>query len=380
MTYSLLDILPATIGALGKNIKINDGTYTSYLQQKLKLPKINKAIIILCDGLGYYNLSKAIAYVPFLREHFEKCLLGKTILPSTTACALTSFAFSLPPGKTGIMGYKQLNPQTQKVINFLNATNLDKAPPFAYSKNQKYKTNFELAEEADCKTASIMEDSFKNSFLTNLYCKGSDIYATNNTQTKIDLSLQLIEKYNLVYLYYSNIDKMGHKHGVFSEYWYIALSELDLYLRKIYQKIPHNSLLLLTADHGMINKNPYTQYDIAKIPQLIDNIKAIGGEPRFIHLYLSNTSKLDKTLATWQNFWQDKVKIITKQQAINQKLLGSINPQYYSSIGDLIVICQSFTSILDSRIPKPNAKLMIGLHGSNSKEEQTIPIFPIIKN
>ncbi|MDR3116266.1 MAG: alkaline phosphatase family protein [Bifidobacteriaceae bacterium] len=384
MVNRLLDIIPSAFRSL-------DVDYVS-TAQKLNFPKAEKVILILCDGLGYYNLEKSLSYAPNLRKYFANCQAAQTVVPTTTSVALTSFAFSLPPSLTGILGYKQINPNTNKIINFLNEENLDYAPQFAsvsklsnnenpHNKNNlNYKTNFELANELGAKSATVAENNFRNSFLTNLYCHGSQIYSAKRTRLRINLSLELINEYDLVYLYYSKIDRIGHKYGVFTENWHKALAEFDLYIQRIYQNCPKKTLLLITADHGMINKNDHVQYDIAKHPQLISDIENIASEPRFGYLYLKKSSNIKKVKKDWQDFFGEQIKILEVNELIKQKIFSGIAPQYLSSIGDLTFICQNQTSIIDSRIIRPNAKNMIGLHGATTPWETTIPILPIFKN
>jgi predicted AlkP superfamily pyrophosphatase or phosphodiesterase len=371
MENNLIDILPS----IANSIMHEKNPQKSHLP----LPNSKKVIIILVDGFGYHNLLEATAYTPFIRENLNNILQLKTVLPSTTSCALVSFSTSLPPGLTGVLGYKQLNPNTDEIINFLSGTNFENMPPLLEKDKQKYKTDFTQFKDFGIRSASVLETSFKNSFLTKLYCSGSDIFSGNRTRNRVNKSIELIKEYDLVYLYYSKIDRRGHGFGVYSDAWFDAVSEFDAYLQKIYREAEPDTLICFTADHGMINKDKNKQYDIAEHAALLDNIKCIGGEPRILYLYLNDLEKLDSTLSKWKEFFGDSVQILKRDEFVEYAYGNKINKKYLSSIGEIIAICKDQTTIIDSRIVHPNAKLMIGLHGSDSEIETSIPLFAIKK-
>lgn len=343
------------------------------------LKKSKKAIIILVDGFGYFNLLEAAAYTPFIRENLKNIKQFKTVIPSTTSCALVSFSTGASPGLTGILGYRQLNPKTGLLANFLADANIDGVPTFENSKSSKIQTVFSQKKKLGLSSASVQEAQFKKSYLTNLYCQGTDIVSGSRTRTRVNKAIELSKTYDLVYLYYSKIDRRGHGFGVYSERWFDAVSEFDAYLQKIYREAEPGTLIYFTADHGMINKDKNKQYDIAEHPALQENIKAIGGEPRFLYLYLENPDAIDSTLEKWKDFFGDDAQILKRDEFIKYAYQEKINKEFIPSIGEIVVICKGQATILDGRTKHPNAKLMIGLHGSDSEIETSIPLFAIEK-
>ena len=57
----------------------------------------------------------------------------------------------------------------------------------------------------------------------------------------------------LVYTYYSELDGMGHRHGVDSDAWRGQLMMVDRLAQRLAEQLPPRSALYVTADHGMID-------------------------------------------------------------------------------------------------------------------------------
>ena len=90
----------------------------------------------------------------------------------------------------------------------------------------------------------------------------------------------------LVYLYWSELDKAGHAHGTDSPQWEHQLEELDAGMKRLAATVPPDTLILLTADHGMVDVPRSARIDYSIFPELVDGVRHTAGEPRMVHLYL----------------------------------------------------------------------------------------------
>ena len=57
----------------------------------------------------------------------------------------------------------------------------------------------------------------------------------------------------LVYAYYSDLDSTGHRCGCMSDAWTYQLANVDLFVEQLPSALPPDAVLLVTADHGMVD-------------------------------------------------------------------------------------------------------------------------------
>ncbi|MBR7503251.1 alkaline phosphatase family protein, partial [Mycobacterium tuberculosis] len=88
-----------------------------------------------------------------------------------------------------------------------------------------------------------------------------------------------------VYLYWGNLDKTGHVSGSNSANWSEELERIDGALSRLAQDLPHDSALVVTADHGMVDIDHDRRLDLVDAPDLKAGLRHLGGEPRALHLY-----------------------------------------------------------------------------------------------
>ena len=88
----LSDVFVSAAAAIGKGS-----------ENRLRLPKVSSAVVVLVDGLGYENLTAASGYARFLNS--QKVEAMRCEFPSTTATSLTGLATGMRSGEHGIIGY-----------------------------------------------------------------------------------------------------------------------------------------------------------------------------------------------------------------------------------------------------------------------------------
>ncbi|RAE81595.1 alkaline phosphatase family protein, partial [Burkholderia multivorans] len=83
-----------------------------------------------------------------------------------------------------------------------------------------------------------------------------------------------------VYLYWGNLDKTGHVSGSNSANWSEELERIDGALSRLAQDLPHDSALVVTADHGMVDIDHDRRLDLVDAPDLKAGLRHLGGEPQ----------------------------------------------------------------------------------------------------
>jgi hypothetical protein len=110
---------------------------------------------------------------------------------------------------------------------------------------------------------------------------------------------------------------------------------------------------------------------------LLEDIATIAGEPRMRHLYLPQDADLAPrvdVIARWSEALGEKVKLFTRESAIDAGFFGSaVSLDASERIGDVIAIAQGNLVLLDpDRADKEGA--MVGHHGGDSDTESSVPL------
>ncbi len=174
-----------------------------------------------------------------------------------------------------------------------------------------------------------------------------------------------------VYLYWKEIDHTGHNKGWLSEDWVSELETLDVALRQLARRVPRGTLIVLTADHGMIDVTE--RIDVARNPALTQDVELVSGEERSLHLY-TRAGTAATVADRWQDVLGDQSWVLTKDEAAAIGLFGTLGEKARNVMGDVLVFQRGTLSLIDSRLRKPDQSFMRGVHGSLTSDEMLVPL------
>lgn len=364
---ALSDVLPSVAAALGE-----EG-----FENTLRLPAANRAVVVLVDGLGARLLKRFASYAPTLRaaQQAPGSTQLDTVFPTTTAAALTSLATGVTPGEHGIVGYDSFDPQRRRVVNQLGGWPSDLDP----ASWQPLPTVLEtLAPRRGVFTVS--RPKFRSSALTRAGLRGGEFVEATGPGARVRATLETLRanKDALVYLYWDDLDKAGHAHGVDSDAWLHALEELDSSMRRLVAGVSPNTLVLLTADHGMVDVPPSGRLDYSAFPELLGGVEFTSGEPRGVQLHFeqgASDATREETARAWRERFGERVWVLTREEAIGAGLFGpTVREGVAGRIGDLLILTRDELALYDTRRASPNAMAMVGQHGSLTPVERKVPL------
>lgn len=136
-------------------------------------------------------------------------------------------------------------------------------------------------------------------------------------------------------------------------------------------------LLLVTADHGMVDIAPENRIDYSGDTALLDNIELTAGEPRMVQLYLKDASASARqdALGRWAEAWGEQAWVFDSEDLFDAGYFGQpITDEARRRIGDIIVAAREPIALYDMRHYKPHALQMVGQHGSLTLEETQVPL------
>lgn len=367
-TQTLAEVLPSAAHALG----------VPGFQNPLGLKSTRRVNVVMIDGLGWNQLKSNIAHAPFLRRLFDKAQRLSVGFPSTTATSLSSLGTGLAPGAHGMLGYDVIDPERRRTVNQLGGWPAD-LDPLAWQPNR---TVFEQVADAGVHTASVSLALFENSALTRAALRGPQFVAATSLAARSRATTEVFDahRHALVYTYFNELDKAGHKYGVDSDQWRQTLEELDYTLKTMVSRLPAQTSVLITGDHGMVDVPASQRIDYSREPELIEGVELTSGEPRGVQLsFAAATSDAVRARVreAWQRRYGTKAWVLTRQEAIQHGLFGPMRDAVAERLGDLMILAAESIAFYDGRRVNPKAFEMVGQHGSLTTAERLVPLLQL---
>lgn len=360
---SLADVLPAAAAALG---------LARLARPTLVLPPARAVVVLLVDGLGDTLLAERGGHAPFLRR-LRAAQPGAVALagfPSTTATSMGMLGTGLLPGAHGLVGLDVLDPDRDRLFSELAWD-----PEVDPHRWQPEPTVFEQLAAEGIDSVRIGPGYFDGSGLTEAALRGGRFVAADTLQARADAAVEAVRAIGrgLVYVYWGEVDKSGHVFGCRSWQWGDELTAVDRMAQQLAERLPAGTLLLVTADHGMVDVAFEDRLDVAVEPDLAAGVRHVGGEARALHLYCEPGAAAD-VLAAWRARLDGRMTLLPRDEAVRAGWFGPVHPRVLPRIGDVVGSAVDDVAVVDSRTQRPEALRLLGLHGARTEAEQTVPV------
>ena len=341
----------------------------------LNLPAAKRVCVVMVDGLGLSLLKKRGGHAPFLKGFLPGARTLSASFPTTTVASLASLGTGLPPGRHGLVGYDVLDPGQDKVVNMLGSWDAG-VDPLQW---QPYPTVLEEAAR-HVPVATVSLPRFADSALTRAALRGGTFIPASGVHARVSAAVDALTGADrmLMYLYWNELDKAGHRYGAASAEWGNQLEELDSALKRLVARVPAGALGLLTADHGMVDVPVSQRFDFSAQPELVEGVRHTGGEPRMVHLYLepdAGPAALERLRSAWQAAYGSRAWIFTREEAVRAGYFGpAVDESVLPRIGDLMVAAREPIALYDTRRVAASALDVYGQHGSLTRAECEVPL------
>ena len=336
---------------------------------------VGRELLFLVDGLGADAVAKYASHIPTLSSLIRHGAV-KTSFPSTTATSLATLTTGVNPGEHGMLGYTVQVPRSGgRILNSLKWD--ERVDPYIW---QPVSTLFERAVAQNINVTHVAAKRYEDTGFTRAVFRGAKYRGANAHADLITETVAALkETPAFVYLYVNDLDVAGHSDGVGSDQWLAALSGIDQLVATLLQKLPRQTRLWLTADHGMINVGE--KIVIGQGNNLAENIATIAGEPRARHLYLSDgagASEIADVASQWEEFLGEKASIYTREKAIAAELFGNqVSADAADRMGDVIVVAHGDLILIEAEREKQEGA-MVGHHGGASDIESYVPLLTAV--
>ncbi|WP_309079980.1 alkaline phosphatase family protein [Zhihengliuella sp.] len=365
-------VLPSAAAALG----------IAGFENSLGVPRARRVCVVMVDGLGLGLLKASSGHAPFLRSVLGTNRTLDAAFPTTTAASLASFGTGTAPAEHGIVGYDVVDPARRRVVNQLGnwPSDLDAV---AW---QPVPTVLERAA-GSVHVATVSLPEFADSQLTRAALRGGTFVGAKTIQARVQAAQRQLAGHEraLVYLYLNELDKTGHRHGSDSGRWRDQLEDIDFALRTLVKRLPAGTLVLLTADHGMVDVPREQRLDYSLVPELVAGVELTAGEPRAVQLHVApgDSAGADRVAEAWRREFGRRVWVLRREAAIAAGFLGApedLRGGVAERLGDVLVLPrETDLALYDGRRVAPHAFDMVGQHGSLTRAEREVPLLTLAR-
>ncbi len=353
--FSLADVLPNCLEALAGR------------SGRLGLAPVTHAVVLVADGLGRTALETHRGHARTLASRLAADPAISAGFPTTTASALATLTTGTAPGQHGMVGYRVLDPDQDRLVNQL--TGLDDLDPAVW---QRMPTLFEISAAAGVRAVAIGAPRHRESGFTAAVLRGAHYYGAAQVAERFARARHELVSPGptLVYLYVSELDVEAHARGIASARWVAALEALDAEVASLVSALRPRQGMLVTADHGMVDV-PLDSHIV--VPRdLLAGVRYVGGEPRCLQLYLEPGAVPDAVAGLWKDREGPRAWVATRDEAIAAGWFGEVDPVVLPRIGDVLVAARKNYAFYAD--PDDTARRMIGQHGSLTGDETDIPL------
>ncbi|WP_455219217.1 alkaline phosphatase family protein [Kaarinaea lacus] len=356
----------------------------SNLHQPLKdldTQRLNQArnvVLLVIDGLGYQYLTD-VGTKSALHNHLHSKLT--TVFPSTTATAITTFMTGLAPQQHGLTGWFTYFQELGSILTVLpfrprfggaplSELNIDVQSLYGHT------PLFDLLDR-DCYIVTPDTIAFSDYSLAHrgkAHIKPYETLSECFDYTRDIISSGQENKY--IYTYWPLFDGMAHEKGVGSTEVKKHFHEIDQAFSQFIDAIKgSNTLVVATADHGIIDSGPEYCIELENHADLHDMLTMpLSGERRMSYCYVE-ADRHEDFKHYLNNTFGDQLQILDSKQLIEQNYfgLGEPHPQLHHRVGDYTLAMNGNMTIMDT-VPGEKRFYHIGTHGGLSEQEMFVPL------
>jgi len=364
---SLSDVLPSVLAALGAPGEPNC----------LGLARMRRVVVLLVDGLGWALLKRNPEAAPFLGQLDGRALTAG--FPTTTVTSLASLGTGQPPGIHGFTGYSSYVEEVDGAVNWLTwrrtGQDVDLVDRLVPARVQPRATAFERAVEAGIDASVVSASHFADSGLTRAVLRGGRYAGTVTPGDAIARAAESVShgSRSLAYCYTGDLDLVGHVRGPESDAWLAQLNLVDRFAEQLAARLHEDTVLLITADHGMVKVRDEDTVDFDASPELRDGVLLLAGEPRARYVH-TRAGAAEDVLAAWHGQLADRMWVLSRDEAVAAGWFGpEVNSTSRRRIGDLVVVCRAASAVVRRRA-EPELSALPGQHGALTDDELLVPL------
>ena len=359
-----------------------------------------QVVMIVVDGLGLNFVQQALQASPeddlgaAWQSMARDALLAPltSIVPSTTAAALTSLWTGAPPAEHGVLAYEVWLKEYGLIANMI----LHAPASFVGEVGSLAKAGFKPEtflpvptlgphlRKHGARTYAFQHHTIAHSGLSRMIFPGVDVLSFR-TQSDLWVSLgramdEETQERRYLYVYWGDLDEVMHRFGPEDERVRWEFTTFSRQLARFLQQRQAggrgDTLFILTADHGH-NATPRSPHnEVYKHPPLYDCLAMPPSCESRLPVVFLRPGQEAAFRRMVEEIWPGQFQILDSAQAARAGLFGAnVYDRFWSRIGDLTLIPQTDEAYWWFYAGRDN--LMLGRHGGMSRSEMLTPFFAL---
>jgi hypothetical protein len=357
-------------------------------------PVYRRVVMVLMDALSLQRFRRWMidGTVPLWARLVEDGFLAPltSVVPSTTATALTTLWTGRSPAEHAVMGYEMWLKEYGLIANMITHSpmtyqgevgSLAKA---GFDPKQFLKPHVTLGShlaQHGIRTFAFQPNSIARSGLSQMLFQDVEVQAFNAVSemwVNVRLLLEGRPRDRLfAWVYWGLVDHLSHYYGPdderpAAEFAAFTQALQHQFLSRLSMQARQDTLLILTADHGALATPKYLQAELNHYPDLMACLQMLPtGEGRLAYLYL-HPDRHENLAQLIQHYWPDQFILFQPETLVKSGLFGpgEIHPRLYERVGDVIAVPKAPTYWWWAN--KEN--VLLGRHGGLSPEEMLVPL------
>jgi len=328
-----------------------------------------QVVLLVLDGLGWEQLQAFRASAPTLAAATGGPITS--VVPTTTATALTSLTTGTAPSVHGIVGYRLRvdvgDPGSSGLGEVMNV--LRWRTGRGDMRRQLPPPQFQRVPPFGGRgVPAVTRSEFASTGFTAAHLTGVRLFGWSVPSALVVNVRRLLGAGEpFVYAYYDGLDKIAHEHGL-GDHYLQELRAVDRLAADLLEVLPPGAVLALTSDHGQVEVGNATRLPA---PALFDMVELFSGEGRFRWLHVRPGS-LDDAVQVAQEAHGDEAWVRTREQMVDDGWFGGpLTAETARRLGDVALVAHAPVAFLD---PADTGETrLLGRHGSLTSAEMAVP-------
>jgi hypothetical protein len=330
-----------------------------------------QVVLFVIDGLGWEQLQERRRHAPALAGMQGGPITS--VVPTTTATALSSITFGQPPAVHGMVGYRLRvpGPEGDQVLNTLRWTTSsgdarERVGAGAFLDGEPF---------AGLPVPVVSRSSFTGTGFTAAHLRGT-VPASWHLPSSIavEVGRLLAAGSPLVYAYYEGVDTMAHATGL-GVHYEAELVAADRLVADVVAALPPGAALVVTADHGQVDVGARATYLDADV---LEAVTLLSGEARFRWLHVRPGATGDVLAAVTERYGHEAWLRTVDQLDDEGWFGGPLDARARRRLGDVAVVPHAPVGYLepaDARRPAERSdRALVCRHGSLTPAEMWVPL------
>ncbi|WP_018946799.1 alkaline phosphatase family protein [Thioalkalivibrio sp. AKL17] len=309
----------------------------------------------------------------------------ETVFPSTTATAITSILTGRHPAHHGLLGWNTRLAEPARTLTVLMAEERGADDQPARLDHRELAARVQpdrIIDRLGCPSTFIGPKWIGHAPYNRMMSEGAGFVGfdgISDLPARVAAHVRAHPGPHFTYVYWSELDHLGHEYGPGSPEVERHLKQLDLaYTATCAQLAGTDAVMLTTADHGM--RPVERRLDLREAPDVQDCLRhRLTGEPRAALAHVREGREARFEAAVAQAFGDD-IALLPREAWMASDTPaptlgpGPEHPELHARAGDYLLLPAADAYLVDPPADD-GGPFFRGAHGGLSPEERRIPLF-----